>query len=107
MAAPKLTTVSQDTDVMVERKMSWQEATMYAMIREYCCMKGESSTCPARLIMGRAGVVLDCPTCGSVLQTYPATEGVALDRPTMDQKVPCAAQRPTSPGRSDPLPSAA
>ena len=32
-----------------------------------------TSALPPRLIIGRAGVVLDCSTCGSVGQTYPMT----------------------------------
>ncbi len=73
MAAPaqKLRVVSNDPGVMIERKMSSQEADMYAIVRRYRCLKSEGLACPARLIIGQAGVVLDCPTCGNVGQTYP------------------------------------
>ena len=71
MPAQKLRAIPQDPNVMIESKMSAQEADMYAMVRQYRCLKSESSACPARLIIGQAGVVLDCPTCGSVGQTYP------------------------------------
>ena len=56
---------------MIECKMSSQEADMYSLVRRYRCVKSEGLTCPARLIIGQAGVVLDCPNCGSVGQTSP------------------------------------
>ena len=70
-AAPKLTVLSQNPSVIVERKMSEPEAEMYAMLRQYRCYQGESQACPARIIVGQAGVVLECPTCGWVGQSYP------------------------------------
>jgi hypothetical protein len=70
-AAPRLRVLPQDRDVMVECEMSSQEADMYAMVRRYRCVGGQKSACPARLIIGQAGVVLDCPACGSIGQTYP------------------------------------
>ena len=73
MAAPalKLNVVTQAPGVMVESKMSSDEAKMYSMVREYRCTMNKGPGCPARLIIGKAGVVLDCPNCGSVGQTYP------------------------------------
>ena len=69
--APKLTVLSQNPAVVVERKMSALDAEMYAMLRRYRCHKSESANCPARIIIGQAGVVLECPACGWVGQTYP------------------------------------
>jgi len=68
---PKLTVLSQNPAVIVERKMSPLEAEMYAMLRDFRCHKGGSSACPARIIIGQVGVVLECPDCGWVGQTYP------------------------------------
>ena len=72
--APKLTVVSKNPAVIVERKMTRREAEMYAMLRQYRCHRGEGQTCPAHLVIGQAGVVLECPTCGWVGQTYPEAE---------------------------------
>ena len=75
--APKLTVLSQNPSVIVERKMSALEGEMYAMLRRYRCHKNKSADCPARIIIGQAGVVLECPTCGWVGQTYPQPEPVS------------------------------
>jgi predicted RNA-binding Zn-ribbon protein involved in translation (DUF1610 family) len=72
--APKLTVVSKNPSVMVQREMSPQEAEMYAMLRQYRCHRGDGSACPAHIVVGQAGVVLECPTCGWVGQTYPEAE---------------------------------
>lgn len=72
--APKLTVVSKNPSVIVQRKMSPQEAEMYAMLRQYRCHQGDGSACPAHIVVGQAGVVLECPTCGWVGQTYPEAE---------------------------------
>ncbi len=69
--APKLTVLSKNPAVIVERKMSPREAEMYTMLRQFRCHQGESQACPARIIIGQAGVVLECPACGWVGQTYP------------------------------------
>jgi len=73
-AAPKLTISSSSPAVMAEQQMSREEAEMYAMLRDYRCSKVPRSECPGRIIIGRAGVVLDCPRCGWVGQTYPPEE---------------------------------
>lgn len=73
-AAPKLTISSTNPAVMVEQQMSRKEAEMYVLLRDYRCTKGLKRECPGRIIIGRAGVVLDCPTCGWVGQTYPQDE---------------------------------
>lgn len=70
-SARKLTVLSKNPAVIVERKMSSEEARMYKALRDYRCHQGQSSACPARIIIGQAGVVLECPGCGWVGQTYP------------------------------------
>ena len=72
--AKKLTVLSKNPAVIVERKMSSEEAEMYRMLRKYRCHQGQSAACPARIIIGQAGVVLECPACGWVGQTYPDAE---------------------------------
>jgi hypothetical protein len=72
--ARKLTVLSKNPAVIVERQMSPEEAEMYRMLREYRCHQGQSLACPARIIIGQAGVVLECPACGWVGQTYPDAE---------------------------------
>ena len=47
---------------------------LITMLRDYRCHKSGGSGCPARIIIGQAGVVLECPACGWVGQTYPAPE---------------------------------
>jgi len=73
-SAKKLTVLSKNPAVIVERKMSQEEAEMYRMLRDYRCHQGEGLACPARIIIGQAGVVLECPACGWVGQTYPDVE---------------------------------
>jgi predicted RNA-binding Zn-ribbon protein involved in translation (DUF1610 family) len=51
--------------------MSPREAEMYTMLRQFRCHQGEGPACPAHIIVGQAGVVLECPACGWVGQTYP------------------------------------
>ncbi len=80
-AAPKLTISSTNPAVMVEQQMSRKEAEMYALLRDYRCTKGLSRECPGRIIIGRAGVVLDCPDCGWVGQTYPPDEAEEAAQP--------------------------
>jgi hypothetical protein len=70
-SARKLTVLSKNPAVIVERKMSCEEARMYQALRDYRCHQGQSAACPARIIIGQAGVVLECPTCGWTGQTYP------------------------------------
>ncbi len=53
--APKLTVLSKNPAVIVERKMSPREAEMYTMLRQFRCHQGESQACPARIIIGQAG----------------------------------------------------
>jgi hypothetical protein len=72
--AKKLTVLSKNPAVIVERKMSAEEAEMYRMLRDYRCHQDEGPACPARIIIGQAGVVLECPACGWVGQTYPDVE---------------------------------
>lgn len=72
--AKKLTVLSKNPAVIVERKMSQEEAEMYRMLRDYRCHQDEGQSCPARIIIGQAGVVLECPACGWVGQTYPDIE---------------------------------
>ena len=54
--APKLTVVSKNPSVIVQRKMSPQEAEMYAMLRQYRCHQGEGLACPAHIVVGQAGL---------------------------------------------------
>ena len=70
-AARKLTVLSKNPAVIVERKMLPLEAEMYAMLRRYRCHRPERADCPARIIIGQAGVVLECEDCGCVGQSYP------------------------------------
>ena len=69
--SPEGTALSKSPAVIAEQKMSPREAEMYAMLRPVSCHQGQSLACPARIIVGQAGVVLECPVCGRVGQTYP------------------------------------
>ena len=69
--SPEGTALSESPAVIVEQKMSPREAEMYAMLRQFRCHQGEGQACPAHIIIGQAGVVLECPACGWVGQTYP------------------------------------
>ncbi len=69
--SPEATALSKSPAVIVEQKMSPREAEMYAMLRQLRCHQGQNLACPARIIIGQTGVVLECPACGWVGQTYP------------------------------------
>ena len=65
------TALSENTAIIVEETMSQREAEMYIMLRQLRCRQSQSLACPVRIIVGQAGVVLECPTCGWISQTYP------------------------------------
>jgi hypothetical protein len=65
------TALAETPAVVAEETMSPREAEMYAMLRQLRCRQGQNLACPARIIVGREGVVLECPTCGWFGQTYP------------------------------------
>ena len=69
--SPEATALSKSPAVIVEQKMSPREAEMYAMLRQLRCRQGQNLACPARIIIGQADVVLECPACGWIGQTYP------------------------------------
>ena len=69
--SPEATALSKSPAVIVEQKMSPREAEMYSMLRQLRCRQGQNLACPARIIIGQADVVLECPACGWIGQTYP------------------------------------
>ena len=69
MPAQKLRVIPQDPNVMIERKMSAQEADMYGMVRRYRCIICEGLGCPDRLIIGERK------------SSWILPPSVALDRP--------------------------